>query len=242
MEGAAISLLTVVQSAAIRVGLSKPTVATASADPKVLQLVELVNEDGQELGHRCPWQALTMESNFTTLNTEIQGAITTLAGADFSFIVNETMWNRSQRRPIFGPRSDAQWQQLKAQFTAGPWIQYRIRGNNVLFLPAPAVGQSVYFEWVTKNWAFAADGVTGKSSMTADDDIGRISERLLTLGAIWRFKAANKLDYAEDFRICEDAISDAITRDASKPILNLGGEPSYFYPGILVPAGSWTQS
>lgn len=236
------SLLTIIQSAAPRVGLSKPTVGTASADPKVLQLIEMVNEDGQELGARHAWQALTTESNFTTLNTEIQGTIQALAGADFSFIVNETMWNRSQRRPVFGPRSDAQWQQLKAQFTAGPWIQYRIRGNNVLFLPAPAAGQAVYFEWVTKNWATDSTGATGKSSMSSDGDIAKLDERLLTLGAIWRFKAANRLDYAEDFRKCEDAIADAITRDAGKPILNLGGEPSYFYPGILVPAGSWTQS
>lgn len=236
------SLLSIVQSAALRVGLTKPAVVLSSTDPKVLQMAELVNEDGQELGARHTWQALTTESNFLTLNTEIQGAISALAGADFNFIVNETMWNRSQRRPIFGPRSDAQWQQLKAQFTSGPWIQYRIRDNNVLFLPAPAAGQSVYFEWVTKSWATDSTGATGKASMTSDSDVAKLDERLITLGAIWRFKAANRLDYAEDFRKCEDAIADAISRDAAKPILNLGGEPSYFYPGILVPAGSWTQS
>lgn len=233
------SLLQIVQSAAVRFGLSSPNSAASNTDLNIQQIVALVNEEGQELAARASWQELTRESSFTTVAAEAQGSITTLAGSDFSFVLNETMWNRTQRRPLFGPKSPAQWQQLQAQFVQGPWQQYRIRGNQVLFIPAPAAGQLVYFEWVSKNWATDSTGATGKTSMTADTDIGVLDERLITLGAIWRFKAAKKFDYAEDFQKYEQAVEDALARNSSKPRLNLAGTDTDYYPGVFVSAGNW---
>lgn len=234
------SLLTITKSVALRVMKQAITSAATSADPKILQMVELINEDGQELASRHSWQILTNESNFTTSATETQGLITALAGADFNFILNETMWNRSQLRPVFGPRSAMEWQQLKAQFTTGPWSEYRIRGNAVIFIPVPAAGQSIYFEWVSKNWCTDSTGMTSARAMTADGDVAKLDERLLTLGAIWRWKAAQKLDYEDDYDKCEKAIADAISRDGSKPILTLGSSGRGFAPGILVQAGNFT--
>lgn len=234
------SALDIVKSLMRRVMKQTVTQAVGNADVKVLQALELVNEAGQELAARYSWQALTTESTFVTVATESQGLITTIAGADFSRIVNETFWNRSQMRPVYGPKSAAEWQQLKAQFMQGPWIQYRIRGNALLFLPVPAAGQSVYFEWITKNWCTDATGATGRSAFTVDTDIAKLDERLLTLDGLWRFKKANNLDYGEDQDKAETAITDAITRDGSKPRLNLGGAQTDVFPGILVPAGNWT--
>jgi hypothetical protein len=197
-----------------------------------------VNEAGQEEGARFGWQSLTKEASFLTVATEAQGAITTLAGADFLFVLNETMWNRTQRRPLFGPKSPADWQALKAQFVQGPWQQYRIRGNQVLFTPAPPAGQSVYFEWISKNWCTSSTGV-GQSSMLTDGDLGVLDERLITLSAVWRYKQTKRLAYDEDFDKAEAAIADAMGRDASLPRLSLDGSPQSFFPGVLVPAGNW---
>jgi hypothetical protein len=331
-----VSLLTIVQSAYLRALAIKPTVAASSADPKVLQCVECVNEAGQELASRHSWQGLTNEANFTTagvaggvtafgtltggsgyaggfsntynsvpltggtgtgaqatiavtngvvtsvtisptnpgqgysagqvlsasaatlggtgsgftvpistvgiVGLQAQGLITTLAGPDFNFIVNETMWNRSQRRPVFGPKSPAEWQQLEAQYMQGPWIQYRLRGNQLLFLPAPSPGFAIYFEWISKYWCQNATTVQGQTSMLLDTDAGILDERLLTLGTLWRFKQKNKLEYGEDVDIYEAAVEDSITRDGSKARLNLGGAQSDIYPGVVVPAGSWPLS
>lgn len=330
------SLLTIVQSAYLRTLASKPTVAAASADPKVLQCIECVNEAGQELGSRHSWQALRNEASFTTVgaaggitafgtltggtgyalgfsNTynlvpltggtgsgalatvavtsgvvtsvtisndnpgagyvvgdllsataanlggsgsgfsvrvstvgivgqQNQGSILTLAGPDFNFIVNETMWNRTQRRPVFGPKSPAEWQQLKAQFMQGPWIQYILRGNQLLMLPSPSPGFAIYFEWISKYWCTNATASQGQTSMVLDTDIGVLDERLLTLGALWRFKKYNKLEYSEEHNDYEAAVEDAMTRDGSKGRLNLAGAQSDIYPGVVVPAGSWPIS
>jgi len=330
-----LTLLTVVQSASIRVLAVKPTVAASSADPKTLQFVEAANEEGQELASRHTWQALRKEATFTTsgltggilsfgtltggtgyasgfsntynlvpltggtgsgalatvaivsgvvtsvtisqdnpgsgyvagdtlsaansnlggtgsgftirigsvgiVGQQSQGTIQSICGPDFNFIVNETMWNRTQRRPVFGPKSPAEWQQLKAQFMQGPWIQYILRGNQLLMLPSPSPGFQIYFEWISKYWCTSAGGA-GQSSFQADTDVGVLDERLLTLGCIWRFKQMNKLDYAEAQDTYEAAVQDAIGRDGSKPRLNLAGAQSDIYPGVVVPAGSWPLS
>lgn len=233
------SLLSICQTAAQRIGFPQIGSAASSSDLNMQQLVALVNEDGQELAARHSWQALRNEATFTTVAAETQGSVLTICGADFNNMINETFWNRTQRRPVFGPKSPAEWQQLKAQFMQGPYIQYTIRGNNILFLPAPAAGQSCYFEWITKNWCTDSTGVTGRTAMTLDTDLSKIDERLLTLGCIWRFRKAKKLDWEGDFEKCELAIQDAISRDGTKPRLNMQGFQTDIFPAVLVPAGNW---
>lgn len=236
------SLLSIVQSVAQKVGLATPQVGVSSADPKVLQIVAFVNEDGKELGKRHSWQALRAEATFNTVNAENQGSILTLTGPDFAFIVNETVWDRTTRRPVFGPKTPAEWQQLKAQLMQGPWYQFTLRGNNILFIPVPPAGHTIFFEWITKYWCTDTSGATGKLAMTADTDVSKLDEDFHILGGIWRFKAANKLDYGEDFDKYERAFADATSRDGIKARLNLAGAQSDIYPGILVPSGNWPIS
>jgi hypothetical protein len=100
---------------------------------------------------------------------ETQGALTTIAPG-CKFIVNDTIWNRTLRMPVFGPDGAQLWQQQKAMYYAGPWNQYRVRGGNILFVPVPTAGQSCYFEYVSQNWVTLASGGTG-SAFAADADV-----------------------------------------------------------------------
>jgi hypothetical protein len=173
------------------------------------------------------------------VSQENQGSIIALTGPDFNFVSNETMWDRTTRRPIFGPKSPPEWQQLKAQFMQGPWFQYRIRGNQLLFLPAIGFGDLIYFEWVSKYWCTAQGGMPGQTAMVLDTDIGVLDERLTTLGTIWRFKQAKGFPFEDAANKYEAAVADAIGRDKSKARLNLAGAQTDIYPGIVVPAGNW---
>jgi len=232
------SLLTLVQDVCRRISLARPNAVMSATDEQTQQLLGLANEEGQELAARFPWQALTQQSQFATVAAESQGSMTTLAGAGFGWILNDTIWNRSQRRPIFGPKTPANWQMLKASFMNGPWIQYRIRGNEMLFLPTPAAGEDCYFEWQSKYWVISSTG--NAASYVDDADTSLLDERLLTLGVIWRWKAAKGLEYAEDFNKYERALIDATSRDATKPRLSLDGYSPDLFPAVVVPAGNWT--
>lgn len=330
------SLLSVVQTVALKTGLAMPTAALGSIDPNVLQIAGYAQESGQEISHRYGWEQLTKEAAFScpgvaggitaltnlvggsgyanggttsysfipftggtgtgatgtititngvvtsvtqTLNlqgqgylagdvlsataanlggsgsgfsitvqtvaivpTQTQGVMTTLTGPDFAWVLNDTMWDRSTRRPVFGPKAPAEWQQLQAQFLTGPWWQYRIRGGQLLFIPAPSIGDQIFFEWISKFWAAqAATPTVGYSATYQNDtDVSLIEERLITLDTLWRYKRAKKLEYSEDFDIAEAAIVDAMTRNASQPRLNLAGAAGDILPGVFVPAGSWS--
>lgn len=236
-------LLSVVKDVALRVGVTVPTAAIGSNDTNILQIIGFVNEAGQELAARYSWQEITKEATFTTVATEVQGTLAAVCGADFSFVLNETMWDRTQRRPVFGPKVPAEWQQLKAQFVNGPWSQYRIRNNQILFIPVPPAGDAIFFEWVSKYWVATASAPTiaSQTGYSQDTDSSFLDERLITLDAIWRYKQTKRLAYDEDFDKAETAIKDAMSRNAAKPTLNLAGSQSDFRPGIFVQAGNFTH-
>lgn len=236
------SLLSMVQQVANKVLGTIPaniTAAVQSADSNIQQIISFLNEEGRQCGSRHSWQALRAEATFNTVATESQGSVLALCGPDFNFVVNETMWDRSTRRPVFGPKSPAEWQQLKAQLMQGPWYQFTVRGNQILFIPVPAVGDAIYFEWCTKFWCTDMTGVTGKTAMTVDTDISKLDEDLHVLGGIWRFKQDKGLPWQADQEKYERMFSDMTSRDGVKARVNLAGVQSDIYPGIIVPAGNW---
>lgn len=232
------SLLTMMTQVCRRMGIPTPTSVSSSSDPQILQLMALGNEEGQDLSARYPWQALINESTFTTVATESQGAITTLSGTDFRYILNDIMWDRTLLRPVFGPLVPTDWQNLKARNVTGPWTQFRIRGGLLKFIPVPVAGDTIAFEWVSKNWVTVAAGGTS-ATWTADADTGLLDEEIMTQGVIWRWKAAKGLEYAEDYNKYERLVADQMGRDGGKQRLNLNGGGGDLPAGVLVPIGSW---
>lgn len=227
--------LSMIQTACRRLGLPAPSAAVTSTDQQVLQFLNLLNEEGEELAERYPWQVLQAEATFTTAATESQGALSTLAPG-FKYVLNDTIWNRTETRPLVGPLSPSGWQQRKGSNVTGPYSEYRIRGNELLLIPAPAAGLTVAFEYQSKNWVSLAAGSTA-SAFETDSDTALLDEQLMTQGLIWRFKAAKGFDYDEDFSKYERRVTDAMGRDGTKPVLNAGGGPARM--GLIVPEGSW---
>lgn len=236
------SLLTVVQTFCLRTGLPSPNAVISSGDNQLLQLAALANEVVEDLCDRWTWQNLTREATFTTVLGEDQGAITTIAPSGFLRILQETIFNRTLRLPLFGPLWAQDWQALKALPTTGPFYKYRIRGNRLLFMPPGVAGHTCAFEYAT-SWAIlATDGTTYKSAFTDDADTFILDERLLLAGLRWKWKAEKGLEYAEDFRRYEQLANNASGRDGSKPRLNMAGGNQDYKPGIWVPSGNWNVS
>lgn len=232
------SCLSLIQTVCARLGLTQPNTAVNSTDAQIIQLVAISNEEGQDLAARYPWTALQGEATYTTVALEDQGAVETIApGLDY--IVNDTIWNRDLRRPVFGPKSQQAWQQQKAFAINGPWSNYRIQQGHIKMFPVPSAGQDCYFEYISKNWLTDSTGATGYSEWNADTDVSVMDEQLLVLGTIWRWKKYKGFEYAEDFNTYERRVQNAMTRDGGKDWLNLNNTKYDIFPGVVVPAGSW---
>lgn len=231
------SLLTVIQNAAIGMNLTSPSTVATSTDTQVLQLMNLANQDGKDLIRRFDWQALTVEASFTTVAAALQTALSTVA-PDFFRLVDESMNNRTQHWRVIGPLNALEWQRrLALGAQVGVVNAFRIRGNDILFYPNPPAGNTVYFEYISKNWVQASD-TTGKSSFTADTDTALIDEDILTLGVKWRFQKAKGLDYGEDFRSYEAALESVFGSDGARGSVDMTGtSASEQFP--YIPDGSW---
>lgn len=235
------SLLTIITSFCERTNVPVPASVIGTSDQQVLQLKALLEEEGKDLSKRHPWESVTFEASLTTVATESQGAMTTLASNGFLYIKNGTIWDRTSRLPIVGPLESQDWQMLKAVVTTGPRYQYRIRGGNLLINPAPTASLSWYFEYVSSNWILGADAVTYKAKFTLDTDTLLLNEDLLLMGLRWRWKKEKGLDYAEDFRTYEEQVKDLMGRSGGKRALRMDSPERQFPgPGIYVPAGSWS--
>lgn len=229
------SLLTLIQRASKRVGLTAPVAAMSSTDDNVVRMIELANEEGEDLFGRTDWQILVREETHTTLAAESQGLITAICGADFDHIRNETFWNRTKNRRWY-PVDDTKWQQMKASGITGPVEYFRIRGGSLIALPTPTAGETLGFEWVSNQWCESSSG-TGQSVWTADGDVGRLDESIMLAGVVWRWKKSMGLEYAEDFRMYEEAVMTAMMRDGAMPRLNMNGRTG---TGSNIPQGSWS--
>lgn len=234
----ALTCLQIIQRACMRIGIASPNVAVTSTDPQILQLLALSVQEGEEQSQRYDWEVLQSEATFTTVATQLQGSLTTLAPG-LKSITNGTIWNRTQRLPVLGSQAPQDWQYMIAMNLTTPFSQYRVKGDGLYFYPVPTAGQTCAFEYLTKYWISTSAGGSS-DTWTNDSDTPLLDSALMVNGLIWRWKATKGLDYSEDFATYERGIMNAMSRDGSKPILSTSGGSGYgISPVVIVPAGSW---
>jgi hypothetical protein len=236
------AFLGMIKNVCNEVGVAEPDSVIGSSDQQVKQLIAIANTEGRLLAHRHPkgWNKLIKEVSFTAVGTQSQGVLTTISGSDFDFIVNDTIWNQTTQDRLDGPLSPAFWQMNQAVVTTSPYPDYRIRGGELLLATAPTAGNTLAWEYVSKNWCQSSASV-GQAAWAADTDTGILDEDLMTLGVIWRWLHRNGLDYEEDFNTYEREVSSAVGRDGGKRRHWLDPPSGLHAHRIRVPEGSWLQ-
>jgi hypothetical protein len=232
-----VSLLSIVNNAQDEIGIARLAAVAAGTDLDARLMLGLANREGKKLSRRASWQALTKEKTFDALAQESQ---TAMIPSDFQRFVNETFYNRTRKRRFNGPLTPQEWQAQKAltSQTVGDDL-FRVRGSAILLMPTPTAGDTYAYEYVTKQWCTDSTGATPKEAFTVDTDVSLLDEDLMTLGVIWRWKAAKGLDYAEDFRSYEMDVAQAIARDGAKRTISMSGDKR-LNVGPGVPEGSWS--
>lgn len=233
------TLLTIVQGAANDCGFAPPSTVIGSSDETAIQMLPLLNAEGKHLARSYDFQRMIVETSFTTRAQEQQITLASLSSS-WCRLINGSMYNRTSNRPVNGPIEIREWQAYKAQPIGTYQDNFRIRGDAIVFLPTPASGESVYLEYVRKEWVLAEDGTTYKDTFTLDTDGVLIDEELLRLGLVWRFLSRKGMDYSEDYRNYLTRLKQVTGQDGAKPVLSLSGaRPMMSNPNL--PEGDWTQ-
>lgn len=231
------SMLTLIQDFCRRTNIQVPGSVLGSTDSQVLQILALLEEEGEDLADRGDWQELTKEATHTTVATESQGVITTIAPG-FDHFKTNTFWDRDLRLPVY-VIDDKDWQQVKAVAVTGPRYQARLRGNELLANPTPTAGNTWAFEYQTKNWITDLNGNNPSDSFNADTDLVLLPEKLLKMGLRWRWKKEKGFDYDEDFQTYENMVTKALGSNGLKRNLNMSDGPLTRQPKVYVPDGNW---
>lgn len=222
-----------------------PSTVIGSTDEQVLQVLALLEEEGNDLSGRGDWQRITYEATHTTVATESQGAIETIAvsndttrDAKFRYFKHETLWDRTENLPvqiIDGP----DWQAEKGFSSTSPRYRARIREDNLIVTPTPPAGNTWAFEYVSWHWIQNAAGTITYQYFTADSDTLLLPEPIVLQGLRWRWKKEKGFEYAEDFQTYENLIKDALGRQGLSKTLRMDQAEKESIPGIVIQQGSW---
>lgn len=234
-----LALLPMLQEFCLRRLLPRPSLAVASQDDQILQLVGLLNEVLEDLTTRYVGTALQKVATWSQAATESQGSMDSLAPFGFKWMIDQTFWDRDERLPVFGPKNPQEWETLKATPLTGPYLQYRIQGGLLLLNGSINAGHSMAFEYASDWSVLAADLTTYKLYFTADTDTCVFPTSLLMAGLAWKWRLEKGLDYAEAFRTYESQFADFTGHDGTKRPLNMNGGDGGYQPGIFVPTANW---
>lgn len=239
------TLLQVVSEFCDRQGLDNPTIVIGTVDDTIRQIRGLANEILTDITSRgASWQKLQKQALFTSVAAENQGLIDTIAPYGFKYIILQSLFDRTDRRPLWGPRTAQRWQESEALPYTGPEYTYRVWQGNFYLQPAPPAGHSCAFEYASD---FAIQGPTSvsdptiiwKKRFTADTDVFALNDDLLLMGLRWKWKAVQSLRYAQEKQDYEALVAQEIGNEPNKGELNMAGGNGDLKPGIWVPSGNW---
>jgi len=225
-----VSLLTLIQGAALKIGVDKPNSVVGSSNVEVQELLELANEEGMELVRRGDWQVLRRGLTFTTISGETQ---TGMVPNDYDHMISGTIWNSTKHRKIDGVVTPQIWQQIKSSNVGTIYDTLYMRGGDFLLSPTPAGGDVITGEYVTKNFCQSSGGAE-QAEWLADTDTGILPEQLMKLGLVVRYKLQKGLDATADLAHYETQVVLALGMDKPARKVNFADGDAVGF-GLIVP-------
>ena len=230
------TLLTICQDAADRVGLPQPSQIIGNGDLNVRRLLAAANQEGIALSRRNDWQETQRMASFVTVSGQDKYPIES-AAPNYGRSIEKTYWDQSLQRMVIGPTSPQTWMRVTTWRTTSVTFRYRIREGNVELFPTPGGAEEIRFEYITDTWCRSAGG-TEQSRWLADDDTGILDEYLIGLGVEWRWLQINRRQYADLKKTYDDEVNKAAGRSGDAPDLQLAQGDYVLSPGY-VPDGNW---
>jgi hypothetical protein len=218
---------TLINRAAVQIGLGSSPDPYSSADPNFAQLCEYLAVVGDELKQLANWPQLRKECVITTT-----GATLYPLPADYQEMLDQSGWNRSTQIPLGGPLSSQQWQYLKAR-QVGVTFNVLFRQNpQSMELFTPSTGVTIAFDYLSSSWAqdaansanldTAGAPVGDKNAPTQFGDLVLFDPLLVVRGLKVQFLQAKGMDTTVARGEYELRLAQEIGAGTGAPVLNLG--------------------
>jgi len=237
----AIQILTQV---AAELGLPRPA-SVVGTDVQSQQLLGALNAGGNELLTYYPWAFLSKDWSFATIQDQANYDLP----EDWSYFVDQTQWDSTNRWPLLGPKSPQEWAWLRGGMVASaPRLRYRVRDGQFQLWPIPVAGSDGSFspytltmEYVKDNWVDKGGGSEG-SMIDLDGDIAAYNPWLLIKYTKYKFYISKGFaDAAKEAQSNFLRMFDSLTgKDVGAGILSMSPVRTPQFLGINnIPDGNW---
>ncbi|MER8567632.1 hypothetical protein NKH85_17040 [Mesorhizobium sp. M0924] len=220
------AIIDVVKGAATVLGLDVPTLVYGATTREMVEMQELANVMAAEIADAFDWQKLLILKTYTG-----DGLADAFDLPDDYERMQKTssLWSSRWLWATNHLTSPDQWIELQVTPVAsvnGYWIMF---GSQLHQWPIMATAETVKFFYVS-NKLVSASNASLKTMFTEDADTFRLSERLLKLAIIYRWKQNKGLAYQQAFDDFEILKLREIDKDpGSKPVVS--GQPPLSWRG-----------
>ena len=203
-------------------------------------LIETVEDIAARLDLPSPiGQEVTLTGGAGTTNAD--GSETFALPSDFVRLQRDeyALYDVDQDRPCIPVTNTGEWNVLTDTGAAGAIKYYRLKGYDGNFTidiyNAPGSGSQVKVAYISKNWVATSGGVQG-STFANDDDVLLMPNRVVEVGAVWRFRERRGLPYEDKYAEYEALIARFSNDARSRRIINFGDPDKDVRWQDLVPA------
>lgn len=212
------TILSAIQNVSSCISITTPATVFSSTEREHFELQVLANESASHIAKDYEWQMLkvlaTLAGDGTIQAFDLPG--------DYDRMLKESaLWSNRVQAPLTHVTSTDRWLELDIRqfsFVTGAWT---ILGNRINIKPAPANGETIKFYYMSNKWAMDENGAP-KGSFATDTDSFRLSEQLLALCMIWKWKSKKKLPFAQERDDYEDLKEKLIAADKGSRIFRVG--------------------
>jgi hypothetical protein len=213
------TVLTAIQNACAVLPINRPDGVFAGQEREHFELQVLANTAADEIAKDGEWQRLKKIAVITGDGV----------AQDFDLPQDyDRMLKQAELRtarlvaPLMHVVSSDAWLDLALRPVSQVTGAWTLHDGSLHIKPAPLPGEEIRYFYMSDRWAVDKNG-TAKAQFTADDDIFRLSEKLLELAMIWKWRANKGLAYAEDLANYEAAKEKLVTWDKGARMIVIGG-------------------
>jgi hypothetical protein len=225
------TVLSVARNACLVLGIDQPNALLTNTDREYQELARLCNDTAKMIAEDFDWQKLQA---LNTITGDGSTAAWDLPSDYLRMLQTGRLWSSRWIWAIEKITSTDIWLEHQvASYTniAGEWIIY---GDQFHFNPTLSNGETIKFYYIKDTIVTPSSG-SAKTDFTADDDSFSLSERLLELGIIWRWKKDKGLPFDAAKAEYDDLFTKLSARDSGSRTVISGNQPHYIGANIAFP-------
>lgn len=221
---------TLINRAAVEMGLPQATDPFSSQDDSFRQLVGLLNSAGQELLTLVEWNELTRQFTFNTDDADVNGYVP--LPDDYDHLIMQTSWDTTEEVPAYGPLTEQQWNYLLGRNLISDtiYVNWRINlGRIELFPVPPPENRNIIIQYVSRGWVrTGTDPDVFSDTAVANGNLVLLDPFLVVKFLKLKFLQMKQMPSAHAAMEFDTMLQQRMGQDKGARIVSAGGGPRGF--------------